>query len=114
MPQVIRIEGIDAEGRHGAREGERDHPQPFVVDLEIEVDARDDDLGTTADYRPVTEAVRDLVGDESFAIIETLAERVAARVASMPGVRRCRATVHKPGAADRLDVADVSATAEAG
>lgn len=100
------------EGRHGARAGERDHAQPFVVDVEVEVDARDDDLATTADYRPLTEAVRAVVRDESFALIESLAERVAEVVADMPGVRRCRATVHKPGAAERLDVEDVRATAE--
>lgn len=114
MPQTVRIEGIAVEGRHGAREGERERTQTFVIDLELEVDARDDDLDTTADYRPVTEGVRDLVRAESVAIIETLAERVAGLVAAMPGVRRCRATVHKPGAAERLDVEDVSATAERG
>lgn len=111
MAQTIRITGIRAEGRHGARAGERDAPQPFVVDLELEVDARDDDLGTTADYRPVVEAVRALVTEGSFHVIETIAERVAAAVAAIDGVRRCRAVVHKPWAAERLQTTDVSAEA---
>ena len=113
MTQVIRLEGIRAEGRHGAREGERDQPQPFVVDLEVEVEASEDDLDATADYRALTELVRRVVSTESFAIIERLAERVAAAVAEDPAVRSCRATVHKPLAAERLDLADVSARAEA-
>jgi dihydroneopterin aldolase len=113
MTQTIRITGIRAEGRHGAREGERDRPQPFVVDLEIEVDASGDDLGTTADYREVTSAVRGLIEEESHAIIETIAGRVAETVAAMDGVRTCRAKVHKPEAAGRLEIADVSAESSA-
>ena len=112
MPQTIHITGIRAAGRHGARAGERDEPQPFVVDLELEVDATDDDLGTTADYRPVTEAVRRVVTEESMTLIETMAERIAGEVAAMPGVRRCRATVHKPWAAERLQTSDICAAAE--
>lgn len=113
MPQVLRIDGIRAEGRHGARQGERDRPQPFVIDLEIGVEAGGDDIGTTADYREVVEAVRDVIAGESHALIETIAQRVAGEVAALAGVRSCRAIVHKPAAADRLNVADVSAAASA-
>ena len=52
------LTGIRAEGRHGARDGEKDQPQPFVVDLDIEVDAPRDSIDATADYRGVTDAVR--------------------------------------------------------
>ncbi|MGH2723487.1 MAG: dihydroneopterin aldolase [Actinomycetota bacterium] len=112
--QRLRLSGIRAEGRHGARAGERDHPQPFVVDLDVVVDAGADDLGTTADYRQVVEVTRGLVAGESHALIETIAERVAGAVASLPGVVTCRVVVHKPEAAARLDVGDVSAEAVAG
>jgi dihydroneopterin aldolase len=113
VPQVIRVRGIRAEGRHGARAGEREEPQPFVVDLELSVEAEGDDLETTGDYREVAAAVRAVVEEESVALIETLAHRVARAVAEVPGVRSCRAVVHKPLAADRLGVADVSAEATA-
>lgn len=113
MPETLRIIGIRAEGRHGARAGERDQPQPFVVDLELVVQARDDDLSTTADYRDVIASVRTLVETESHALIETLAERVAALVAGRAEVRSCRALVHKRAAAERLEVGDLSAEARA-
>jgi dihydroneopterin aldolase len=32
------LSGIHADGRHGARAGEKDAPQPFVVDLDLEVE----------------------------------------------------------------------------
>ncbi len=113
MPQQINIAGIRAEGRHGASEGERDEPQPFVVDLEIDVDPASDSVDETADYRDVVAAVRTFVENESLAIIETIAERVASLVAEMEHVRAVRATVHKPAAARRLGVDDVSASAVA-
>lgn len=114
MPQTLEIRGIRAEGRHGAREGERDAAQPFVVDLEIEVEASNDDLSTTADYREVVTEVRRLIEKESHRIIETIAERIAETVAAMSGVAVCRARVHKPAAAERLGIADVTAEATAG
>ncbi len=114
MSQTIRLQGIRAEGRHGASHGEQDAPQAFVVDLEMDVEALGDDLGTTADYRVVVYAVEELLKTKSFALLETIAERVAETVAAIPGVRWCNATVHKPRAAERLSVGDVSASAEAG
>jgi dihydroneopterin aldolase len=113
VAQVVRITGIPTEGRHGARAGEREDSQPFLVDLEVEVDATGDDLATTADYRSIVEAVQYLIATESWALIETIAGAVASTVAGLPGVARCRATVHKPRAAERLSITDVSAEAEA-
>ncbi|MDQ3991460.1 MAG: dihydroneopterin aldolase, partial [Actinomycetota bacterium] len=68
-------------------------------------------LDSTVDYRAVVEAVRALVGSESHALIETLAERIAAMVAQMSGVFACTVVVRKPEAADRLGAAGVSAEA---
>jgi dihydroneopterin aldolase len=109
MSHVIRVRGIRAEGRHGASAGERDDPQPFEVDLELEVEATGDDLDTTADYREVVAAVRATIEGEPVTLIETLAERIVAAVRAVSGVRSCRAVVHKPRAAERLGVEDVSA-----
>jgi dihydroneopterin aldolase len=111
VPELVRIAGIRGEGRHGVLEWERERPQAFVVDLELEVDVAGDDLTTTADYARIAPAVQDIVTGESYRLIETLARRIADVVAGMHGVRSCRATVHKPQAAESLGVADVSAEA---
>jgi dihydroneopterin aldolase len=111
VPEVVRLAGIRAEGRHGVLEWERERAQAFVVDLEIEVDVAGDDLTTTADYGRVVPVVQDIVSGESYGLIETLAHRIADVVAGMHGVRSCRVRVHKPGAADGLGIADVSAEA---
>jgi len=111
VAELIRVRGIEAEGRHGASAGERDAPQPFVVDLEVMVESEADELVTTGDYREVVAAARRVVEGEPVTLIETLAGRIARAVTAVPGVRSCRAVVHKPEAADRLGVADVSAEA---
>ncbi|MGH2683218.1 MAG: dihydroneopterin aldolase [Actinomycetota bacterium] len=109
--ELVRIAGIQADGRHGVLEWERDRAQAFVVDIELEVDAAGDDLTTTADYARIVPTVQDLVAGESYRLIETLARRIAEVVSGMHGVRSCRATVHKPEAAEGLGVSDVSAEA---
>ena len=38
MSEKIRISGIKADGTHGVLEHEKLTPQPFIVDIELELD----------------------------------------------------------------------------
>jgi dihydroneopterin aldolase len=107
------LSGIRAEGRHGARPAEKDEPQPFVVDLDLEVDVADDSIDATADYRMITDTVREIVEQGSFDLIESMADAIARRVASLPRVAGVTAVVHKPNAADRLGIDGVAGAATA-
>jgi len=107
------LSGIRAEGRHGARTGEKDAPQPFVVDLDLEVEGHDDSIEATADYREITDAVREVIELQSFDLIETMAGAIARRIASTPHVATATAVVHKPNAAGRLEIDGVAAAATA-
>jgi dihydroneopterin aldolase len=107
------LSGIRAEGHHGARTGEKDQPQPFVVDLDLEVEVEDDSIDSTADYRGVTDAVKEIVEQGSFDLIETMAEAIAHRIASFSRVLEVTAVVHKPNAAGRLGIDGVAAGATA-
>ncbi|HYV01249.1 MAG TPA: dihydroneopterin aldolase, partial [Actinomycetota bacterium] len=60
------LTGIAASGRHGANLGEKDLPQDFVVDLDVEVEVSSDDIGATADYRRLVQTARDIVAGESL------------------------------------------------
>jgi dihydroneopterin aldolase len=108
------ISGIRASGRHGANEGERDEPQEFVVDLDVEVEAAADELGATADYRELAATAREVVGRESFVLLETLAEAVATRAAELPGALSATVVVHKPAAMRSIGIDGVAAAASAG
>ena len=105
----IVLLGIRASGRHGANPGEQLEAQEFVIDLDLTVDVRGDDIDATTDYRGITGVARSVVTDHSFQLLETIAEEVARAVFGMEGVQRCTATVHKPRAAASLGIDDVTA-----
>jgi dihydroneopterin aldolase len=97
------------EGRHGARPGEKDAAQPFVVDLDLEINVSDDRIDATADYRAVTDVVRSVVQEGSFDLIESMAEAIARECLTFDRVLRATVIVHKPNAATRLGIQGVAA-----
>jgi len=105
------LTGIAASGRHGANPGEKDHPQDFVVDLDVEVEVFSDDIAATADYRHLIRAARDVVAGESLDLLESLAGEVARAVARLPRVVRATAIVHKPAAARSSEIQGIAAAA---
>lgn len=105
----VFLSGIRADGHHGARPGEKDEPQPFVVDLDMDVDVTGDDIAATADYRGVSTTVRTVIERGSYDLIEVMARDVASAVLSLDHVTRVTAVVHKPNAAGRLDIDGVAA-----
>jgi dihydroneopterin aldolase len=108
------LSGIKCEGRHGANPGEKDAPQPFVVDLDLDVEVEGDEIARTADYRAIAQGVRDTVAGESVDLLESLAQAVASAVAGMPRVVRATAVVHKPNAARSIGLDGVAAAATVG
>lgn len=104
MTARLFLSGIHAQGHHGARPGEKDERQPFVVDLDLEVDAETDDIGATADYRRLVDAVRELVEAASFDLIESMAHAIAERLLAFDHVTKATVVVHKPNAARRLGI----------
>jgi dihydroneopterin aldolase len=109
---TIHLVSIHAFGRHGASPGERDAAQEFVIDLDVDARLGGDALSETVDYRDVVQTARRVVEEGSFELLETIAHEVASAVRAIDGVARVRAVVHKPSAAMRLGIDDVSASAE--
>lgn len=108
FPSRVYVSGIHASGKHGANPGERDLAQEFVVDLEIVVEVDTDDLEHTVDYAATTALVREVVQEDSYVLLETLADAIAAAVfESSTLALEVTATVHKPGAALAMGVDDV-------
>jgi len=102
----IVVRGIRFDAAHGVLAEEHVVPQPFFVDVELDLDlgpaGRSDDLTKSVNYGEiVTEAVR-AVGNGAHAdLIEALAERVVTattRVVEQSGVRveEIRVQVRKP------------------
>jgi len=109
MSSRVFLSGIEVEGLHGARPGEKDAAQPFVVDLDLEINVGDDSIDATADYRVVTERVRSVVAGGSFDLIESMADAIARECLTFDRVLRATVVVHKPNAASRLGIQGVAA-----
>ncbi len=105
------LTGIRASGRHGANPGEKEEPQEFVVDLDVEVKTFADVVEETVDYRTLARVAREVVEERSFDLLETLASAVATAAAEIEGVVQATAVVHKPNAARSLQIDGVAAAA---
>lgn len=116
MSDAIIVRGVRAEGRHGLRDlGERDNPQPFVVDVELRGDwsaaAESDSIDDALDYREVVRTVREVVEGESFELVETLADAIARALLELsPDSVRVR--VSKPKVAALMGIDEVAVVVE--
>jgi dihydroneopterin aldolase len=116
MQDVITLTGLSATGYHGVLPEERRDGQTFVVDVELGTDIRAaaaaDDLALTIDYAQVAAAVIAIIEGDAVDLIETLAERLAAKCLEFPGVEQVRIVVHKPQAPVGVPFTDVTVTIE--
>jgi dihydroneopterin aldolase len=114
MLDRICIAGLRVRGHHGVLDHERVNGQDFVIDAVLWLDtapaAARDDLSLTADYSGVAGRLAEIVAGPPVALIETLADRLAAACLAEPLVREAEITVHKPHAPVELELADISVT----
>ena len=86
-------------GKHGVLDFEREHAQPFTVCAEIFMDlspaAKSDDLSCALDYREFSRAIRRQVEKESYFLLETLAENLAAALLAFAPVKKVCLYVQK-------------------
>lgn len=96
----VRLEGLRVVARHGVLPEERSRPQPFAIDLDLEVDlasaGTSDDLATTIDYGEVVQVVSRVVQERSVGLLERLATLLADELLRrFPLVDRVGVTVTK-------------------
>jgi dihydroneopterin aldolase len=114
MLDRICIAGLRVRGNHGVLDHERITGQDFIIDAVLWLDtapaAASDDLSLTADYGGVAGRLAEIVAGPPVALIETLADRLAAACLAESAVREAQITVHKPQAPVDVEVADISVT----
>ncbi|MHB8245779.1 MAG: dihydroneopterin aldolase [Acidimicrobiales bacterium] len=113
-PDCIEVRGLRVVGTHGVLPEERERPQPFEIDLEIEADlgdaARSDDLSQTVDYGSIVARVAEIASKESFQLLEALASAIAAAVLSEARVEAVTVHVRKLRPPVAFDVASAAVT----
>src|SRR5699024_10257193 len=99
-PDRIELRGLRVRGNHGVFDFEKREGQDFVIDVTLHTSvsraAATDDLNETIHYGDLAEEVAGIVEDNTFDLIETLAERIADHC-----LRLCdhvEVVVHKPSA----------------
>lgn len=101
MSDQILLEGLRFYGYHGVHPEERVRGQRFLVDVLLDTNLRAagelDDLQATVNYSAVYTTIRSVVEGEPKALVEAVAEQIAAEILShFPNVERVEVTVRKP------------------
>lgn len=95
----IFINNLIVRGKHGVREEEREKPQEFVLDIQANFDTRtaaaSDDLSDTIDYDFFRNTAKHIVEEESFLLLERLADSVARKILSDIRIERVSVSVRK-------------------
>jgi dihydroneopterin aldolase len=99
---IIYLTDLRVETIVGVNEWERRAPQTVVLDIEMGADARaaagTDSISNTVDYKAVTKRIIAFARESRFALVETLAERVAEILLREFRVPWCRLRLNKQGA----------------
>ncbi len=113
---IIFLHEMKVETVIGIWEWERKIRQTVSIDLEMSADIRksaeSDSVDDTLDYKSVAKRVQTFVGESTFQLVETLAEKIAAIVLDEFDVAWVRVRVNKPGAI--RDARDVGVLIERG
>ncbi len=102
MPKTytVRVHNLIVYGYHGVLPEEKRLGQRFEVDLEYTLaqppEPWVDDLKATVSYVDLHELAEQLVGQEAFDLIETLADRLVEAIRQRALVRAVRVRVRKP------------------
>ncbi len=99
-PDRIELRGLTVRGNHGVFDFEKRDGQDFVIDVTLHTSvaraAATDDLAETIHYGELAEDVAGIVENNTFDLIETLAERIADHCLSL--CEHVEVVVHKPSA----------------
>lgn len=95
------VNGLTILSKVGCLPVEQSVPQPIEVDIALEMDLREvgksDDIKKGIDYRKVCDAVRQILEQNSFKLLESAAYTIACHLLSQfPKVQRVIVEVRKP------------------
>ncbi len=108
----INITGIEAFGKHGIYEIEKNNEQRFLIDIFLTIDnLKDDNIINTINYEDLVDDSILLVQTQSFDLIETLSKKIAEHIIKkysnlrFSNLKYIKITVHKPetSLSDRTD-----------
>lgn len=101
MDKIV-LPRIEVMACHGVEDWERTTPQPFVISVKMGLDLRpaaeSDNIENTVHYGELYAGIKSLAENNSFSLIESLAQAVAGYCLADGRVQKVRVTVEKPQA----------------
>lgn len=98
----VFIHDLSVRGKHGVYDRERETEQEFLFDISADFDTRKaaetDAVEDTMNYSTFRSIVRDVVQNNSFFLVERLADTIAQRILEDVRIMRVTVTVRKPDA----------------
>ena len=98
----ITIKDLEVQTLLGVYPEERLAPRSVLLNIIIEYDgsraAKSDNMDDALDYAAIEQAIVSSVPQQTFALLEALAEHVAQLVLSLPASRSVTVEIDKPGA----------------
>ena len=98
----IKIRSLEVNACHGVHDSEKVEKQPFVFDVDLEIDffnaAKTDDLNKTVSYSEVCNLIVKIASENTFSLIERLAYECAFEILDKLPVQGVKLTVWKPNA----------------
>lgn len=112
----IFIERLQVFGRHGVLSEENALGQMFYISAELETQLREagksDELDKTVNYSECCHRIKEICENNTFKLIETLAEKIAAALLENEKVSAVRVRVDKPSAPIGLPLESVGVCIE--
>ena len=100
MKDTIELRGMRVIARHGANEGEQDVPQPFDIDVVLEVDFEraktSDALADTYDYATLHNDITFIVMTRRYFLLERLGTDILAKIFEDKRVHSASLSIAKP------------------
>jgi len=102
MTDIVFIPGLRLDTRIGIHERQQRTTRPVILDLELASDvaraAASDRIADALDYAAVTRRLTDVVTNNRYELVETLAEQCAALLMREFGIPWLKLSLNKPGA----------------
>jgi dihydroneopterin aldolase len=114
VSDLIEIRGLRALGIIGVNPEERNRPQPFELDLDLEADlsaaGTSDALADTVDYGLAVAVAERVVREERHLLLERVADRIAEELLALERVAGVTVTIRKVRPPLPQDVATAAVT----
>ncbi len=98
---IIFLQEVKVETRLGVPEWERLQPQTILLDIELAMphsrSCQTDAIDDTIDYGQIVARIRQTLAEESFKLVEALAEHVCQLILTEFGTPWVKVRVGKPG-----------------